>query len=437
VRGRLEVLKYLLVLPRRLQESPLLRNSLWVLGGSTARIALQAIYFLMIARALGVREYGAFIGAISLVAIVSPFSGWGTSFLLMKEVARDRSAFSKCWGTALGVTPLFGCILLGPVLLVAKMLWGDSIPLPVLLLVGVSDLVFVRLVYLAVHVFVAVELLRKSSEVNVVLGATRAFAAAVLALTTKHPSATQWSILYLLSGALSASYAVFTVSRQFGFPRLRFWLSLSEFKEGFHFATGLASQTIYNDVDKTMLVRWGGLEATGIYGATYRIVDVSFAPVASLVYAAFARFFRHGQKGILGSVAFAKKLLPYTAGYGAVATLLLIGFSPLLPRFLGSQFAESAVALRWLSPLVFFKSIHYFLADSMTGAGFQSVRASIQIAIVVVNVFLNLWLIPEYSWRGAAWASLASDGLLLVFLWLGLQIIVARTARSLDCVPLT
>jgi O-antigen/teichoic acid export membrane protein len=290
---------------------------------------------------------------------------------------------------------------------------------------------------LAVHVFVAVELLRKSSEVNVVLGATRAFAAAVLALTTKHPSATQWSILYLLSGALSASYAVFTVSRQFGFPRLRFWLSLSEFKEGFHFATGLASQTIYNDVDKTMLVRWGGLEATGIYGATYRIVDVSFAPVASLVYAAFARFFRHGQKGILGSVAFAKKLLPYTAGYGAVATLLLIGFSPLLPRFLGSQFAESAVALRWLSPLVFFKSIHYFLADSMTGAGFQSVRASIQIAIVVVNVFLNLWLIPEYSWRGAAWASLASDGLLLVFLWLGLQIIVARTARSLDCVPLT
>jgi O-antigen/teichoic acid export membrane protein len=391
----------------------------------------------MIARALGVREYGAFIGAISLVAIVSPFSGWGTSFLLMKEVARDRSAFSKCWGTALGVTPLFGCILLGPVLLVAKMLWGDSIPLPVLLLVGVSDLVFVRLVDLAVHVFVAVELLRKSSEVNVVLGATRAFAAAVLALTTKHPSATQWSILYLLSGALSASYAVFTVSRQFGFPRLRFWLSLSEFKEGFHFATGLASQTIYNDVDKTMLVRWGGLEATGIYGATYRIVDVSFAPVASLVYAAFARFFRHGQKGILGSVAFAKKLLPYTAGYGAVATLLLIGFSPLLPRFLGSQFAESAVALRWLSPLVFFKSIHYFLADSMTGAGFQSVRASIQIAIVVVNVFLNLWLIPEYSWRGAAWASLASDGLLLVFLWLGLQIIVARTARSLDCVPLT
>ena len=33
------------------------------------------------------------------------------------------------------------------------------------------------------------------------------------------------------------------------------------------------------------------------------------------------------------------------------------------------------------------------------------------------NVALNLVLIPRYSWRGAAWASLATDGMLGVFLW--------------------
>jgi hypothetical protein len=27
-------------------------------------------------------------------------------------------------------------------------------------------------------------------------------------------------------------------------------------------------------------------------------------------------------------------------------------------------------------------------------------------------VLVNLWIIPLYSWRGAAWASVASDGLL-------------------------
>jgi hypothetical protein len=33
------------------------------------------------------------------------------------------------------------------------------------------------------------------------------------------------------------------------------------------------------------------------------------------------------------------------------------------------------------------------------------------------NVLINLWIIPIYSWRGAAWTSLASDGLLAASLW--------------------
>jgi O-antigen/teichoic acid export membrane protein len=424
-------------LTARTRNSALLRNSFWVLGGSSARLVLQAWYFLLIARALGAREYGAFVGAVSLVAIFAPFSGWGTSFLLMKEVARDRRTFGRRWGTALGVTPTFGCLLLVPVLSISRVLWGISIPWHVLLLVGISDLIVVRMVDMAVHVFVAVEVLRKSSEVNIVLGATRALAATYLSVAVKHPSASRWSSLYLLSAVVAAAYGVLTVSRSFGIPRLRFWLTRSEFKEGFYFAIGLASQTIYNDIDKTMLVRWGGLAATGVYGAAYRIVDVSFAPVASLVYAAFARFFRHGQGGISGSTMFARKLLPYTASYGVFATVLLIVTSPLVPLFLGSQFSQAAIALRWLSPLVIFKSIHYFLADSMTGAGFQGLRASIQVGIVAINVLLNVWLIPTYSWRGAAWASIASDGLLLVFLWLAIEFINHRSAESLKCAQLT
>ncbi len=35
----------------------------------------------------------------------------------------------------------------------------------------------------------------------------------------------------------------------------------------------------------------------------------------------------------------------------------------------------------------------------------------------VVNVSLNLWLIPLYSWRGAAWASVVTDGLLALLVW--------------------
>ena len=36
-----------------------------------------------------------------------------------------------------------------------------------------------------------------------------------------------------------------------------------------------------------MLARLGTLQATGIYGAAYRLIDVTFVPVSSLLTASF------------------------------------------------------------------------------------------------------------------------------------------------------
>ena len=49
------------------------------------------------------------------------------------------------------------------------------------------------------------------------------------------------------------------------------------------------------------------------------------------------------------------------------------------------------------------------------------------VGIVGFNVLLNLWLIPAYSWRGAAWASLASDAALVVALF---AVIVSLRRRA-------
>lgn len=417
-------------LNHRLAKSVLFRNSLWFLGGSGVRLVLQAVYFLLIARALGVEQYGAFVGAVSLAALVAPFSSLGTGFILIKNVARDRANFARYWGAATILTILSGAILVCLVLLVSLGIWSNSLPLRVLLLVGISDIIFVRILELSAQAFTAVEVLRKNSELYIVLSITRTLAAAA-ALLMHSPTAVGWAALYAFSAFVAMLYSLFTVVRSFGLPDLQLRLSPSEFKEGTYFAVSQASQTIYNDIDKTMLVRFSGLGATGIYGAAYRIVDVSFAPVGALVYAAFPRFFRHGENGISGSARFARRLIPYAAGYGTFAALCLYITSPLLPMFLGKGFAPAALSLKWLSPLVLIKSIHYFLADSLTGAGFQGTRTCVQLGVVVINVLLNLWLIPAYSWRGAAWASIASDCALL--LGLAAAITLARRKPVLRC----
>ena len=51
----------------RLRQSTLARNSTWMFLGYGVRIIVQAGYFVLIARALGPREYGAFVGAQRLL----------------------------------------------------------------------------------------------------------------------------------------------------------------------------------------------------------------------------------------------------------------------------------------------------------------------------------------------------------------------------------
>jgi O-antigen/teichoic acid export membrane protein len=54
----------------------------------------------------------------------------------------------------------------------------------------------------------------------------------------------------------------------------------------------------------------------------------------------------------------------------------------------------------------------------MAGAGYQSARLATQVVAALFNFALNLYLIPRYSWVGAAWASLATDGGLALLLWI-------------------
>jgi O-antigen/teichoic acid export membrane protein len=92
-------------------------------------------------------------------------------------------------------------------------------------------------------------------------------------------------------------------------------------------------------------------------------------------------------------------------------------FAPLLPHILGSKYDAVVPAVRWLALIPFLRCLHSFLADALSGAGLQRTRMAIQVLAAVINVALNLVILPRYSWRGAAWTSLACDGLLVVMFW--------------------
>jgi O-antigen/teichoic acid export membrane protein len=74
--------------------------------------------------------------------------------------------------------------------------------------------------------------------------------------------------------------------------------------------------------------------------------------------------------------------------------------------------------------------VHEIAGSALTGAGLQRYRTGTQIVAVAVNAGLNLWLIPAHGWRGSAWASLATDGLLGAMNWSVLRLLVLRAQEE-------
>jgi O-antigen/teichoic acid export membrane protein len=418
-------------LKQALQKNSLLRNTLWMLLSQGLRLILQAGYFVIIARALGAEQYGAFVGVTAFVAIAAPFATLGGGNLLIKNVSRNRAVFAEYWGNALLLMAAASVGL--AVLLIALAPWFLPATIsPVLLLLAlVADLVFFRLIDTAAQSFQAVMWLSKTAQLNLLPGVLRLLAALVLQKFFVHPNAETWMMLYVSSTAIAAVVAVWMVQRDLGSPRFRLKQMLPELREGIYFSVSQSSQTIYNDIDKTMLTRLASLEAAGIYAAAYRLIDVAFVPVKSLLAAAYAKFFQRGANGVAGSLGLAKQLTPLAGGYGVAAALCLWLGAPVVPLVLGPEYAPTVDVLRWLAPLPLLKALHYFAADTLTGAGFQSLRSAVQISIAGVNVLLNLWLIPRYGWRGAAGASLVTDSLLLLSLLVIVGLVYQRQQRQL------
>src|SRR5579863_3820058 len=315
----------------------LFRNTMWMFVGQGLRLIIQALYFIEIARSLGAANYGAFIGVVALVGIAFPFGAMGSGNLLIKNVARDRNHFPAYWGRAIATTAASSSILFIVVLIASHIALPAGIPLRLVLLVAGADLFGLNVITVSGQAFQAFEQLNWTAVINVLISATRLIGAVILVRIHRHPSALQWGYIYFCSTTTVAFTALALAWTKLGPPNFADPLPGVEAREGLYFSASQSAQTIYNDIDKTMLARMATLDATGIYGAAYRLIDVCFVPVSALLWSAYPNFFRAGARGICASFGYAKPLLLRTLGYSSFVCVLILLTAGFVPHVLGSE----------------------------------------------------------------------------------------------------
>jgi O-antigen/teichoic acid export membrane protein len=269
-----------------------------------------------------------------------------------------------------------------------------------------------------------------SAVLGFVTNLARACAACAMLLIVRHATAAEWACMTLAISALAAAAAVMLISIRFGRPRFALSLVLKHGAEGLGYAFATSTSAVYNDIDKTMLCHYGMNVANAIYSIAYRVVDVATIPFFAVREAMLPRLFQIGRKGIEEPARHSLKMLMFTLPMAALSAMGMLFAAPLIPVLLGKEFTSSVSALRWLCWIPIFRSVHHMTGGALTGAGLQPYRTSAQLGAAVLNLLLNLWLIPPYGWRGAAYASVATDGLLAVSCWVLLAALRASERRK-------
>ena len=406
---------------RRARASRLAVNTAWMCARGGVRMALQAAYFVIVARVLGAAGYGEFMGVSVLAAMLAPFGSFGTGNLLVRNVSREPATMAESWSTALVTTGTAGVILIGLLVgLAAVILPGTAVLL--LVLVGAAELVFAQLADICGKVFQAQQRLDVTAGLDTGLSAAKLLAAVGLYALVSSPTPVAWAWFYAAANGIAATIGLCVVYARHGLLPVRLSLSGRATSEGLYFALSQWIQAVQRDIDKMLIVRFSGLHAAGIYTAASRIVDITFTPVLAMLSASYPGFFRHGASGLRAAMVFGRPLLVAGGLYGAVSGLVLVSGASVLPLILGESFEASVHAVQWLALINVFRAFHYVAGDILTGAGFQRRRTCLQIVAGAAAVLIAMWAIPLYSWQGAAGAALVSNLLLVAASWIAIAL---------------
>jgi O-antigen/teichoic acid export membrane protein len=401
---------------KRLRQSTLARNAAWMFAGQGFSFATQALYFVFLARLLNTNQYGVLAGAVALVAVVSQYSTMGSGLLLLRYVSQDQERFPEYWGNVLMSTALYGSLIVLALHFSGHWLVGAE-SASLLTLIAFSDCICGQLTTCAAQVFQSFERMRPTATINMLTSLFRLMLVCSMLLVMHHAAAKQWAVAMLVISLCAAVAAVVLVTRRFGLPSFKPGLLWRRGAEGFIFAISGSTTSAYNDFDKVMLGHYGMTVANGIYSMAYRVINIATIPIQSIQAAAFPRFFREGVSGVAAVQPLAFKILKRTVIFGLVAAVANFLFAPVIPVLIGKGFTPSVSALRWLCLIPLFRCFHLCAGDAIAGVGQQKLRLACQLIAAGLNFAMNLFLIPRYSWLGAAIASLITDGGLAVLTW--------------------
>ena len=385
-------------------------NTGWLFIDQVLRMGVGLFVSVWVARYLGPEQFGIFSYAIAFVALFTALATLGLDNIVVREIVKNPDDANEILGTVFFLKLIGGvlalCLTVG---IVSMMRPDDSLTRWMVGIIAAGmvfqafntiDLWFQSQVQSKYTVYAknSAFLLASIGKVGLILKGSPLIAFAWIALAEVAIGAVGMVVSYRLNGHFMRKWQV-------GFKRASELL-----KDSWPLILSGIVIMIYMRIDQIMLGEMVGNEAVGIYSAAARLSEAwYFIPtaIAASVFPAIIEAKKISEKLYNSHLQKLYNLMAWMAISIAIPVTFLAGY--IIYFLYGESYSGAGTVLSihiWAGVFVFLgvASGKYLLTENYTRISFF--RTSIG---AVVNILLNIALIPRYGPAGAAITTLMSQ----------------------------
>jgi|AntAceMinimDraft_18_1070375.scaffolds.fasta_scaffold02900_7 O-antigen/teichoic acid export membrane protein len=396
----------------------IVKNTFWL---SFSMVISKIIkYFLIIyaARILGATEYGVFNFALAFVALFNIFADLGITSLIARETAKGEE--SEIHISAAFTLKLFLTIATLALVVIASFLVPQASGIRLTILVLTGYILISGFSGFFYNCFYGRQEMQYQSITEIIsVTITTALGVYLITLISK---AYFLAIAYLVGAVVGLLIISFIFRKKFG-TVLKLDFNKREWKRIFSWSWPLALgglfASVYTNIDSLMMGFWHLFTQIGYYNAAQKIVAMAILPAGLIATSFFPALTKANSEQEKKKM---QKLFDYQ---NVILTILAIpimvgGYilaNGLIIHIYGTAYQPAVLALRIL---LLMGGISYLAASSGRVLFiYNQQKRTFWIAVwgALLNVILNIILIPQWGLYGAAWASVATFSLALILLW--------------------
>jgi O-antigen/teichoic acid export membrane protein len=418
----------------------IIKNTGIVFFGNNAFKILSMILVFMIARSLGEIEYGKFSFVLSFTGLFFILMDLGTRILIVREIAENKSKAPKIVSNAiiLKVIVSFGVYL---IIIASAFFLKYDLNLIYGIALAALGIVFDSLSTTIESIFQAYENLAIPSLLKVIRVVVRFLITLPLLFLSK-------SFFLVLIAFVFVQFLNFVVSLIFCYRSsvkpvfdFDFKFMIGLVKRSFPFLLSGIFVTVYFRIDITLMSKLAPEMLAGVYSnvsrdavigwysAAYNILDGLISlpiAVSTAILPVAIIYFTQSKEKLLQLYKLSLKYLIYLAIPMAVGVTMLS--DKIVVLIYRSNYLNASLALQILVWTMIPLSINYVLGVMMTAIHQEKASVYVLFGNCILNILLNLILIPRWSLYGAAVATVVSE----IFYFAGYYYIISKNFEKVN-----